>query len=427
MRTMLQRGLIIAIAAALASGVVASLPNSALLGEGGVLTGSVWNDLDSDNQPDAGENRVGKASVQAKPLGGTSDQPYATTTGDDGGYSLSLPEGSWSVFAFYYVQASRSMTYTLTAADVLAGQTTNLDLGLHHPTARAWPTSVEAKIEILWPHDRQGRYQPVAQAELANIGVYLFQPGTDAVVPCDFDPAVHLWRAYNNQVADLIGQAGRREEVSVDGKRFIRWLFDDVDVSAARDPLSKVFFYVTVDGVSTYHNVWSHGADARTYFPEQDRPTGVAGGDQQPGPVDARIEIVWPHDQAGNPGPVDQATLVNIGVDLYQHGTLRSVSPGWNPTIKLYRALNNGAGVLVASGGIKTLVAGSSFSYPHGSFLYPRWVFNDINVSQARDPMNKYYFCATVDGVTTYSNVWSHGADARTYFPTQDIPGAGCQ
>jgi hypothetical protein len=50
----------------------------------------------------------------------------------------------------------------------------------------------------------------------------------------------------------------------------VAWDFNGVDVSAANDPLNRVYFWVSVDGVPTYTNVWAHGSDARTLFPQPD-------------------------------------------------------------------------------------------------------------------------------------------------------------
>ncbi|MGH7860837.1 MAG: hypothetical protein ACREOS_01220, partial [Candidatus Dormibacteraceae bacterium] len=58
-----------------------------------------------------------------------------------------------------------------------------------------------------------------------------------------------------------------------------------------------------------------------------------------------------------------------------------------------------------------------------------RWEFNDVDVSAARDPLNKYYFAIQVDGVPTHTTIWAHGAAARTSLPRPDVPttsGAGC-
>ena len=35
--------------------------------------------------------------------------------------------------------------------------------------------------------------------------------------------------------------------------------------------------------------------------------------------------------------------------------------------------------------------------------------------------MNKLYFWVSVDDITTHSNIWAHGADARTVFPQADV------
>ena len=61
-----------------------------------------------------------------------------------------------------------------------------------------------------------------------------------------------------------------------------------------------------------------------------------------------------------------------------------------------------------------------------GSLVYPVRDFNDIDVSEARDPQNKYYFRLEVEGVETYPTIWAHGADARTYFPEADVPECRC-
>ena len=58
------------------------------------------------------------------------------------------------------------------------------------------------------------------------------------------------------------------------------------------------------------------------------------------------------------------------------------------------------------------------------NLTYPTYQCNNIDVSAARDPKHKVYFQVSVLGVTTYSNVWAHGLDARTYFPQPDVPTA---
>jgi hypothetical protein len=62
-----------------------------------------------------------------------------------------------------------------------------------------------------------------------------------------------------------------------------------------------------------------------------------------------------------------------------------------------------------------------------GGLSYPVWDFNDVDVAAANDPSNKYYFWLQADGVDLQTNIWSHGADARTYFPEKDVPSESCR
>ena len=263
--------------------------------------------------------------------------------------------------------------------------------------------SVDARIEIVWPHGNQ----PVSQAEQANVGVNLFELGTDRAICPELTPTVRLWRALNNDVEEEVA-VGVRRAVHVDGLWFNVWDFNNVDVSAAKNEASKYYFRVSVDGYRYRSSVWSHGEDARTYMPSPDVPVGCASG--VPDQVDAKIEIVWPHGGL----PVDQATKVNVGTYLFVRGTMQSVPEHWSPVVRLWRSLNNGYEEQVA--------IGQKVVKQVGGLTFPMWEFNDIDVSAARDPLNKYYFRVTVDGVDGRSNIWAHGADARTYFPEQDVP-----
>jgi len=204
----------------------------------------------------------------------------------------------------------------------------------------------------------------------------------------------------------------------VEGHPFPFWELNDVDVSAARDPQTKLYFLVRVPGVRTATSVWAHGADPRTYFPRQDTPTGIATGEPQA--VEARIEIVWPHDGLGREQPVDQADWANVTVALFEAGTGRSVPLDWEPPgLTLYGAWNQGVGRPLATEAEKRLVR-------RGAITFPMWDFNNIDVRAARNPLNKLYLWVEVTGVTTYPTIWAHGADARTHFPVEDEPIVGC-
>ncbi len=277
---------------------------------------------------------------------------------------------------------------------------------------------LDAKIEIVWPHGGA----PVDKAEKANIGVFLFTPGTLIPVPMDFDRPVRLWRGIGSSPAQPVA-VGRKAVRTVEGRTFPAWEFDNVDVIWARDRWMAVVFYVTVDGVGTNSNVWVHGADARTYWPSQS-VFGRLG--PWPDEVKATVEVVYPHDGA----PVSYARLANVGTDVWfsdQYGS-SSVDFSRNPFVHLLRSLNAEVSTYAATGErIRDRQVVGKVTYPE----HPRWVFNDIDVSAANlgagHSLNVILFRNLVEGATTYSNVWVHGADHRTYFPVQDVPSQSAQ
>lgn len=270
---------------------------------------------------------------------------------------------------------------------------------------------VDARIEVVWPHD----WAPVESAQQANIGLRLFVPRSLALPACGWRPRVSVWRAIDMAPAERLGQAVQR---TVDGQPFPYWELNDVDVSRANNPAHKLYFLVQVEGVDTATSIWTHGADPRTYFPQQDVPSGVVSS--RVTDVDARIQIVWPHDETGSERPVSEATLANVVVAFFKHGTRLSVPVGWQPdAIVLYGAWNQEVGKPFAQKpDVQVRQA--------GAITYPVWEFNNVPVGRATDSQNRLYLWVTADGVQTYPNIWAHGADSRTYFPAQDEPVMGC-
>jgi hypothetical protein len=264
---------------------------------------------------------------------------------------------------------------------------------------------IDARIEILWPHGNL----PVTKATQANLTVALYNHGTTTSVNARLANTLHLWQALDNGVAQPVATATKRT-ATAGGLSYPLWDFNDVNVSAARDPNHRYYFWATADDQPTNATIWAHGADARTNFPKQDIPTGLLTA--SPTSVDAKIEIVWPHGSA----TVDQATQANIGVQLYGHGTTQSVQADYPNTVRLYRSVNNGPMEVAATGDLVLQTTNGQ--------TYPTWQFNDVDVSDARDPANRVYFRVDVVGATTYSTVWTHGVDARTNFPKQDVPTA---
>ena len=267
------------------------------------------------------------------------------------------------------------------------------------------PGSIDSKIEIVWPHANK----PVSQATLANVTAAIFERGTLTSVSPNTSNGVNLWRALDNGVGQKVS-TGVKRLITAGKLSYPVWDFNDVDVSAARDGSHRYYFWTTVDGQRANSSVWSHGVDARTYFPKQDQPSTVLTS--APSSVDAKIEIVWPHDNL----PVARAKLANIGVDLFAHGTLQSVPTGYSRSVQLFRSDNGGPLMPVGNGDLVLQTRGGQ--------TFPTWQFNDVDISAAQDAHNRIYFQVVVMGVTTYSNVWTHGVDARTFFPRQDVPTA---
>jgi hypothetical protein len=263
--------------------------------------------------------------------------------------------------------------------------------------------ALDAKLEILWPHGNL----PVSKASQANLTALLVDHGTLTSVSTTVTTTLHLWESVDGGVGAPV-VTGTKRLVTTGSLTYPVWDFNDVDVSAAESPQHHLAFWIAADGPKVNSNVWSHGSDARTYFPQQDAPTDVLS--QPPSAVDAKIEIVWPH---GNL-PVSQTTQVNVGVDLFAHGSLSSVPPNYAPVVRLYRAIGNGPFELVAVGDRVLQTA--------NGLTYPTWQFNDVDVSAARDPHTRVSFRADVVGVTTFANLWTHGADARTSLPKQEVP-----
>jgi hypothetical protein len=274
-------------------------------------------------------------------------------------------------------------------------------------------TAVDARIAILWPHDNA----PVAQAQRGNLTAYLLLPDSRWAVPCDFAPEVTLWQATNNEPAQPVA-VGVRRLADFGGRRVPVWDFNDMDISAARDGMTKLYFSARVAGVICRSNVWAHGADARTFLPQpfQAELELPISADTAPAEVDARIQILWPHGGA----PVSEARLANISADLFLPGTSLRLAPAtfgaaWQPDVWLIRAVDNGVGERVARGAPRV--------EPNGAC---HWDFNDIDVSPARAATSKVHFWIEVEGLRTYSNFWTHGLDARTYLPNPEPPLGNC-
>jgi hypothetical protein len=321
---------------------------------------------------------------------------------------------------------------------VLIMVSNTVSLGAVSAESTAQKTAVDAKIEIVWPHDQLGRPAPVDKAESVNIEVYLFERGTLNPVACDFPNEVTLHRGTNPVPGPFATEpspaqawkTGQRIMREKDGKPFPVWVFNDIPAGiwgGTDGPASIKYsytFFVSVADADARTNVWVHAEDPRTYLPGA-VPRRV--GTEPPTAVDTYIAIVWPHDRQGMVRPVDQASLVNIGADIIGQESIGrrvfSVQPTFDRPVRLWRALNNGFLEPMATGTpMMTTAVDSGFTY-----TWPRWVFNDVDVAAAQNPQNKYYFAVFVDGMETNPTIWVHGADGRTILPQPDVPSRSCR
>jgi photosystem II stability/assembly factor-like uncharacterized protein len=272
--------------------------------------------------------------------------------------------------------------------------------------------AADARIEILWPHD----WAPVSEAQQANLSLRLFKTGSLLLPPCTWSPDVTIWQAVNNEPATPLGGAEQRR---IEGAPFPVWDMNDVDVSRANDPDTKLYFMVRVEGNDPATSVWAHAADARTFLPFPVQPSGVASAAALRS-VDTYVQIVWPHDESGNLQPTETASLANVAIAVFQHGTRLSAPAAWrSANITLYGAWDHEiAQVLSRQSKVQMRKA--------GAISYPVWEFTNIPVARAGDPGSKLYLWAMVEGVETYPAIWAHGADARTLFPATDQPIQGC-
>ncbi len=261
-----------------------------------------------------------------------------------------------------------AVDYTV-AGGVLIGTAT---AGIWALKANAQPSSppraVDARVELVWPH----AWAPVAQAKQANLGLRLFTPDSLLPPPCNWVPKVTVWQAVDADPAEPLASAAQR---SVGGRPFPFWDLNDIDVSRANEPQHTLYFMVRVDGADTRTSVWAHGADPRTFYPQPEVPSGIASGTVSA--VDARIQIVWPHDEIGAARPVTEATHANISVAFFTHGTRLSVPVGWQPAgIQLFGAWNGEIGRPLAQ-------QAALLTRKAGAISYPTWEFNNIPVGRA--------------------------------------------
>lgn len=123
------------------------------------------------------------------------------------------------------------------------------------------PERARSRIQSLWPHDGK----PPEEAEKVNIAAALLLPGTTDPVPCRWNPTVELWASFDGGRDRFIAR-GTKRFFDERGRRYPVWDFNNVDVSAAKDPEGKKFikFQVWVNNARTDAEVWTYGGPEAT-------------------------------------------------------------------------------------------------------------------------------------------------------------------
>ncbi len=138
-------------------------------------------------------------------------------------------------------------------------------------------TTVDLRIQIVWPHDGEGNYAPVGRATFVNVAVDLFEHGTLESVRPDFPPPdlvnpPTLGVARDNGPLRGSGVPAQKVTYEANGQAYPRWVFNDVPV----EPGTPYHFMAEIGGRFAYHSeyssIWTHAADARTINPTPQAP-----------------------------------------------------------------------------------------------------------------------------------------------------------
>jgi hypothetical protein len=284
--------------------------------------------------------------------------------------------------------------------------------------ADAAPTRADANwqspfIAIVWPQNGGGVFTPVGSSKAVNISVW----PTNSV-SCTTPPtqAITLWQAKNNEPAVPVNITPQFFGRTQNNVKFSSLEFNTVPADMAADPMNRYYFMLG----GFQGNVWVDATDARTYLPYPVQPSGfteTAALTQ----VDTRIQIVYPHDRDGKFASLDKATLVNVAVDIFEHGTLKSVPADYKggPIVLYIAEANFAMGLAQADAGASTVVATANYEpYKIGDVTYPRWVFNNVKVT----PGKQYHYMVRVQSAETFPTIWTHSQDVRTYLPNPTVP-----
>lgn len=277
----------------------------------------------------------------------------------------------------------------------------------------------QPQIAIVWPHDGQGEQTSVELSRAINVSVWPAQQ-----VRCDSDANYQLLVVKQNGLARVAAVAGEPTMRSVGAVNFPSLEYNDIEANLAGDRTVQyrllTYGEVQPTRLDFAGNVWIHAADPRTILPGPVLPLGLAEASRPAAGYDARIQVVWPHDGRGNFTPVEEATYVNVAVDVFVHDTFDAAVPdvsGVYPfSVTLLKADGNGPLEPV-------LRSAEVITHTANDLEYARWVINDVPVN----PAHATHFVVSLlpagsKATSPHTTVWTHASDARTILPNPPVP-----
>src|SRR5206468_1880320 len=133
-----------------------------------------------------------------------------------------------------------------------------------------------------------------------------------------------LYVAKNNQPGDVFSGQPALTQRKIGKASFPSLEYNDVPASLAVDETAAYSFVAFVRGQPA-SNVWLHTGGKPALAGHEEKPTGYAS--PNPTALDSRIQVVFPHDERGQPAPAKSATRLNVAIDIFQHDTTLSVPP----------------------------------------------------------------------------------------------------
>ena len=125
------------------------------------------------------------------------------------------------------------------------------------------PAALDTRIQVVFPHDAQGRQTAPDKATALNIAVDVFQHGTTLSVPPDASYKPRLWEAEGSSPAKALPPGVQKTTYTVGGQGYPRWVFNDVRV----EPGKTYHFMATLGQLGqsggSYPTVWTHGTASK--------------------------------------------------------------------------------------------------------------------------------------------------------------------